>query len=245
MRITCASIIVLFASTQVGSAFTLPSFGSATTTTTTATTKKPVAAKTKKSKKTVAIKSKEATSSPLKIDLPKLGDFKAPEVPSLPDVSIPSPVGAAGVAMSAAKPLFALEARAQAGVLTFVGDVVGVPFRVNPEEIRRDIKKRISTAKPVLYTYGLSPFSAEAKKIVEDYDVEIVQLGAEWFLLGAAGSETRLALAENSSDAQTSLPHLFVKGESLGGLSTGGRNGKGINGLVRSGEIDKILKKRK
>merc|ERR1712129_170351 len=81
------------------------------------------------------------------------------------------------------------------------------------------------------------------RKILEGYDVEVVEVGPEWFLLGPGGSEKRLALAENSPNVQTSLPHLFLKGESLGGLSTGGRNNEGIIGLQRKGELDKLFKK--
>jgi len=52
-------------------------------------------------------------------------------------------------------------------------------------------------------------------------------------------------LSENSSNEQTSLPHLFYKGESLGGLSTGGRNNSGITGLLKSGDLNKLLPKKK
>merc|ERR1712087_212285 len=164
---------------------------------------------------------------------------------SVPSVDVPSPVGAAGVGMNALKPLFGLEARIQAGVAVFVTDVVGAPFRIDPKELRRDIKKKISNGKPVMYTYGLSPFSGEAKKLMENYDVEVVELGLEWFLLGAGGSETRVIMGENSENKQTSLPHLFANGESLGGLSTGGRNNEGIAGLVKSGAADKVLKRKR
>jgi len=168
-----------------------------------------------------------------------------------PSIALPSligpagPVGAAGVAMNVIKPLFGFEAKVQAGVLVFVSDIVGAPFRCNTDKLRKSLKLQISAGKPVMYTYGLSPFSGEAKKLVEDYDVEIVEVGPEWFVLGAEGSETRLVLAENSPNKQTSLPHLFAKGESLGGLSTGGRDGSGISGLVKSGAIDKVLKRNK
>jgi len=183
----------------------------------------------------------------------KVPDMKIPEIPNtlklpeLPSFSleIPSPVGIAGSGMQLLKPLFKAEAKLQAGVLVNVVDVLGAPFRVYPDEIRAATTKRISSTKPVLYTYGLSPFSGEAKNVLKDYDIEVIQVGPEWFLLGPEKSELRLALAENSEGYQTSLPHLFVKGESLGGLSTGGRNNAGILGLKNSGELEKLLKKRK
>jgi len=150
----------------------------------------------------------------------KVPDVKIPEIPNtlklpeLPSFSleIPSPVGIAGSGMQLLKPLFKAEAKLQAGVLVNVVDVLGAPFRVYPDEIRAATTKRISSTKPVLYTYGLSPFSGEAKNVLKDYDIEVIQVGPEWFLLGPEKSELRLALAENSEGYQTSLPRLFVKG---------------------------------
>jgi len=225
-------------------------------------TKKPLFAKkadVKGSKAKAAPVSKKAknittTKSPaLKVEFPKLGNVKAPELPGIPSLpelpslslpSVSSPVGIAGFAMGTLSPLFAFEAKVQAGVLVNIVDFLGVPFRVYPDEIRSATKKRVSSSKPVMYTYGLSPFSGEAKKVLDQYDVEIIELGAEWFLLGPGASEQRLALADNSPNLQTSLPHLFVNGESLGGLSTGGRDNAGILGLEKSGDLEKLLKKK-
>merc|ERR1719469_621930 len=122
----------------------------------------------------------------------KVPDMKIPEIPNtlklpeLPSFSleIPSPVGIAGSGMQLLKPLFKAEAKLQAGVLVNVVDVLGAPFRVYPDEIRAATTKRISSTKPVLYTYGLSPFSGEAKNVLKDYDIEVIQVGPEWFLLG-------------------------------------------------------------
>merc|ERR1712071_497702 len=161
---------------------------------------------------------------------------------NLPDVAISSPLGVAGKAMGLISPIFALEAKLQAGLLVSISKIIG--GSVDPEEIRAETLKKITGNKAVMYTYGLSPFSTEAKNILEAYDVEVIELGAEWFLLGPEASERRIVLAENSENDQTSLPHLFVKGESLGGLSTGGRKNEGILGLVESGELDKVLKKK-
>jgi len=177
---------------------------------------------------------------------PKAKIVKAPAsnpAPSGPSASLP--VVLASNAMSSLKPLFAFETKVQAGVASFVGEVVGVPFRVDRKGVRKELKERTSSSKPVMYTYGLSPFSSEAINIIEDYEVDVIELGPEWFLLGPNGSEKRLVLSELSQDAQTSLPHLFLKGESLGGLSTGGRDNTGINGLLESGRINTLLKRRR
>jgi len=254
-------------------AFSLPAFGGkkdAPASDKKAGTKKKPPAKNVKAKASPASKKNKdiiASNSPaIKVKLPKLGNVKAPEaaapelraerrrrrrrrglrrlVPTLSELPDTSPVGIVGVAMESLSPLFALEAKIQAGVLVNVVDFLGAPLRVYPDEIRKETKKRVSSPKPVLYTYGLSPFSGEAKKILQDYDVEIIEVGPEWFLLGPGGSERRIALSENSPDLQTSLPHFFIKGESLGGLSTGGRNNEGILGLKKTGELEKLLNKK-
>eukprot|EP00588_Corethron_pennatum_P010599 CAMPEP_0194274406 /NCGR_PEP_ID=MMETSP0169-20130528/7485_1 /TAXON_ID=218684 /ORGANISM="Corethron pennatum, Strain L29A3" /LENGTH=331 /DNA_ID=CAMNT_0039017585 /DNA_START=266 /DNA_END=1261 /DNA_ORIENTATION=+ len=234
-----------------------------------ATKKKPPAKNVKAKASPASKKNKDiiASNSPaIKVKLPKLGNVQAPDstapeqraerrrrrrrrnlrriVPTLSELPGSSPVSIAGLAMESLSPLFAIEAKIQAGVLVTVVDFLGAPLRVYPDEIRAETKRRVKSPKPVLYTYGLSPFSGEAKKILEDYDVEIIEVGPEWFLLGPGGSEKRIALSENSPDLQTSLPHFFIKGESLGGLSTGGRNNQGIVGLKRSGELEKLLKKK-
>jgi len=162
----------------------------------------------------------------------------------IPDIGLPNPIQLAGTGMQALKPLFALEAKIQANALFVLADLIGAPFRVYADEVRKDLKRITKGKRPVLYTYGLSPFSVEAKRLLEPYDVEIIELGPEWFLLGPKESQIRVALSEISNVAQTSLPHLFVKGESLGGVSSGGRDDEGIVGLEKSGQLSKLLNKR-
>jgi len=162
----------------------------------------------------------------------------------IPDIGLPNPIQLAGTGMEALKPLFALEAKIQANALFVVADLIGAPFRVYADEVRKDLKRVTKGKRPVLYTYGLSPFSVEAKRLLEPYDVEIIELGPEWFLLGPKESQIRVALSEISPVAQTSLPHLFVKGESLGGVSSGGRDDEGIVGLEKNGQLGKVLNKK-
>lgn len=247
------SILVLSLLSVQNSAFVSPFSKSPDKTSTKPVAKKPAFSFTNPLDKSDKAKNEMKPETASKFSLPSFGAKSGKSVEKKEIVSsdnsllkdIPSPVGLAGTAMGTFAPLFALEAKIQAGVLTGVVDVLGAPFRVYPDEIREQIKKRISSKKPVLYTYALSPFSVEAKNVLENYDVEIIQLGAEWFLLGPGASEKRVALSENSPNEQTSLPHLFFKGESLGGLATGGRNNSGILGLLKSGELDKLLPKKK
>ena len=74
-----------------------------------------------------------------------------------------------------------------------------------------------------------------------DADYENVELGAEWFLLDKEKSTIRAELLEMTG--QSSLPHVFINGEHVGGLFTGSADGKfpGLAGLKESGELQKMI----
>ena len=93
----------------------------------------------------------------------------------------------------------------------------------------------------VIYTYALSPFSTEAISLLEKSGVkyEKRQLGLEWFLLGPKASVTRLELEYLTG--QSSLPHIFVNGEHIGGLATGT---PGLIDLIESDQLEIKLKKK-
>jgi glutaredoxin len=107
-----------------------------------------------------------------------------------------------------------------------------------------DVKSDLAKLKDeglVIYTYALSPFSTEAVALLDKSGVkyEKRQLGLEWFLLGPRSSVTRLEL-ENLT-GQSSLPHIFINGEHIGGLATGT---PGLIDLVESGQLEIKLKKK-
>ncbi len=81
-----------------------------------------------------------------------------------------------------------------------------------------EIKDEVSAHDVVIYTYSLSPFCTEAKGVLDSIGVKYkeISLGAEWvpFLINEDGSRKRVALGEMTG--QTSLPHVFVSGESVG-----------------------------
>jgi len=91
-----------------------------------------------------------------------------------------------------------------------------------------------------MYTYGLSPFSSEARNILEatDYEFTEIELGAEWFALGGKGSVTRVALSEEVDSGATSLPKIFIGGKCIGGCSE-------LSDLATSGELDTLLSQAK
>jgi glutaredoxin len=100
---------------------------------------------------------------------------------------------------------------------------------------QRDIDADIQLAPIVVYTYQWSPFCSEAmtvlkrlKYVVDEDDksdggstttIKEISLGYQWIpgLIQDAGK--RAALGERTG--QTSLPHIFVGGQSIGGLFSG------------------------
>mmetsp|Transcript_35089 Transcript_35089/g.71835 ORF Transcript_35089/g.71835 Transcript_35089/m.71835 type:complete len:211 (-) Transcript_35089:96-728(-) len=143
----------------------------------------------------------------------------------------PNPaIKVAANAMSLLKPVFKLEAELQAAAL-------GAIAKVDKDEVAATIEENKKNNKVLIYTYGLSPFSTEALAILDasGYDYTKIELGAEWFLLGGEGSETRVALSKEIESGATSLPKIFIGGECIGGCAD-------LAGLVESGELDAKMK---
>merc|ERR1712032_410132 len=76
--------------------------------------------------------------------------------------------------------------------------VIGSITKTDKDAIASEIQRLKNSNKVLIYTYGLSPFSAEALSILDSsgYDYTNIELGKEWFLLGGEGSETRVALSK-------------------------------------------------
>jgi glutaredoxin len=142
-------------------------------------------------------------------------------------------IGLAAKGMGLLKPLFKLEAELQAAALGAIG-------RVDKEEVIAEINDLKSKNKALIYTYGLSPFSVEARNILEGtgYEFTEIELGAEWFALGGKGSVTRIALSEKVDGGATSLPKIFIGGECIGGCNE-------LAALCESGELDSVFSKAK
>jgi glutaredoxin len=119
-----------------------------------------------------------------------------------------------------AKPLFGVLAPLQAGASNKEN---ADAYRERIAIAQAEIESTIRSAPVVVYTYGLSPFSFETKALLDSLGVAYkeVSLGAEWIpgLIQAGGSETRAALLEMTG--QSSLPHIFIGGTSIGGLYSG------------------------
>lgn len=146
----------------------------------------------------------------------------------------PNPaITTAAKGMSLLKPLFKVEAELQAAAL-------GALSKINKDEIIQEINESKAKNKALIYTYGLSPFSTEAVKILEStgYEFTKVELGAEWFLLGGKESVVRVALSEEVEDGATSLPKIFIGGKCIGGCAA-------LAELAELGELENVLKKAK
>jgi anaphase-promoting complex subunit 7 len=85
------------------------------------------------------------------------------------------------------------------------------------------IEKEVASEPIVIYTYALSPFCIEAKKLLENLDIDYreISLGGEWIpgLIAQGGSQKRAALLDLTG--QSSLPNIFIGGKSIGGLFSG------------------------
>lgn len=143
-------------------------------------------------------------------------------------------LGVASQGMGLAKPLFAMEAKLQAQVLGDDSAKAAAEAQLDSD---------IASAPVVVYTYGLSPFSTECISFLEETGAEYkkIELGLEWFALGGQHSWVRALMLERYG--MSSLPHVFIGGQSVGGLYSG--NAQGMDGLVelkKQGRLTTLLK---
>ena len=156
-------------------------------------------------------------------------------------VAIPSAVALAPATANAAglleagsgvqellRPLYRAESKLQAGAY-------------DRAAVAAAIRREIEGSPVLIYSYTLSPFCTEAKAILESAGAKakVIELGAEWVpgLLSAESSAIRAELGEMTG--QTSMPHIFIRGESIGGLFTGT---PGLKPLLESGKLQAKLK---
>ena len=139
-------------------------------------------------------------------------------------------LGIASGGMGLLKPVFAAEADWQAETLGGDGDREAAISKLDSD---------IASAPVVIYTYGLSPFSSEAIAFLDatGCTYKKIELGPEWFLLDGVGSNVRAELLKRTG--QSSLPHVFIGGESIGGLYSGT---PGLAELKKQGKLQEMLK---
>lgn len=140
---------------------------------------------------------------------------------------------ASDVILQNLKPFFATLAPMQAGSRSSGGGEYAAKIR----EALSEIDTETNSESVVVYTYSLSPFSSETKKLLDRLKLEYkeISLGQEWIpgLIAPGGAEKRAALFQLTG--QSSLPNIFVGGKSIGGIFSG------TPGLVPSLREDKFL----
>ena len=118
-----------------------------------------------------------------------------------------------------AKPLFQFLTPLQAGSSGEDTDAYEAGITNAMDEIDQETQQYPIT----VYTYDWSPFSQETKALLKRLDISFheISLGREWIpgLIKEGGSEKRAALLEMTG--QSSLPHIFIGGQSIGGLFSG------------------------
>jgi anaphase-promoting complex subunit 7 len=117
------------------------------------------------------------------------------------------------------RPILSALAPVQAGFAAEEPDQYGKEIAV----YKKKIEKQVASEPVVIYTYALSPFCMEAKKLLDNLDIDYkeISLGGQWIpgLIAQGGSQKRAALLELTG--QSSLPNIFIGGKSIGGLFSG------------------------
>ena len=179
----------------------------------------------------------ETMARPLSFLAPYIGEEKARNPLGLPDTGEATAAARgrgvlkpAGRAMGLLAPVFRALNPVQASALGVDDDALAAA--------RAEIDRAVGANHVVIYTYGLSPFSTETIALLDEagVDYERIEIGPEWVLLGKEGSATRAALLEMTG--QSSLPHVFIDGQHVGGLFTGSPSsgGAGLASLKESRE---------
>jgi len=103
------------------------------------------------------------------------------------------------------------------------GDDIGAYERAMDQATKEIMEQDVVKAPVVVYTYDLSPFTLEATTVLDRLGIDYheIRLGKEWMpgFITDEGAAKRAALLKMTG--QSSLPHIFVNQQSIGGLYTG------------------------
>jgi glutaredoxin len=156
-----------------------------------------------------------------------------------------------------AKPIFSTVAPLQAG--SSRGD--SATYEQELGDAIAEIDSEAQSHPVVVYTYKLSPFSFETTALLDNLDIDYkeISLGQEWLpgLLAPNGAIKRAALLDMTG--QSSLPHIFIGGQPIGGLFSGEpglvpaleqgklmdmvRQASGGPEAVEAGKVEKVVTK--
>ncbi|CAK0796185.1 unnamed protein product [Prorocentrum cordatum] len=102
------------------------------------------------------------------------------------------------------------------------------------DQVRAAIEAETRSAPVVVYTLSQSPFSIEAKRLLDESKVDYreIELAPLFFLADGENAAKRAELGAMTD--RTSMPHIFINGQSIGGVYDGT---PGLATLVESGEL--------
>merc|ERR1711862_179570 len=111
-------------------------------------------------------------------------------------------------------------------------------YQSEVEEAKAKIFEEISSRPVVVYTYEWSPYCSDATSLLKSAGIRFkeVSLGLEWLPGLIKEPQKRAALLEITG--QSSLPHVFIGGESVGGLFSGT---PGLLSMCESGELQRLV----
>jgi len=105
-------------------------------------------------------------------------------------------------------------------------------------KIRGLIEKESKSAPVVLYTLSQSPFSIDAKRLLDESSIKYREIELAPLFVLAEGDNAARRAELGSMTGRTSMPHIFINGESIGGLYEGS---PGLVPLIESGKLEKMV----
>jgi len=106
------------------------------------------------------------------------------------------------------------------------------------EKIRGLIEKESKSAPVVLYTLSQSPFSIDAKRLLDESSIKYKEIELAPLFILAEGENAARRAELGAMTGRTSMPHIFINGESIGGLYEGS---PGLVPLIESGKLESMV----
>eukprot|EP00930_Biecheleria_cincta_P097229 TRINITY_DN88953_c0_g1_i1.p1 TRINITY_DN88953_c0_g1~~TRINITY_DN88953_c0_g1_i1.p1 ORF type:complete len:228 (+),score=60.29 TRINITY_DN88953_c0_g1_i1:65-748(+) len=110
------------------------------------------------------------------------------------------------------------------------------------EKIRALIETESKSAPVVMYTLSQSPFSIEAKRLLTEASIDFKEIEVAPLFILAEGDNAAKRAELGEMTGRTSMPHIFINGQSIGGLYDGT---PGLAALIESGELTAMVQPQK
>eukprot|EP00931_Biecheleriopsis_adriatica_P104358 TRINITY_DN79040_c0_g1_i1.p1 TRINITY_DN79040_c0_g1~~TRINITY_DN79040_c0_g1_i1.p1 ORF type:complete len:223 (-),score=56.37 TRINITY_DN79040_c0_g1_i1:53-721(-) len=107
------------------------------------------------------------------------------------------------------------------------------------DRIRSLIEAESKSAPVVMYTLSQSPFSIDAKRLLNESSIEFKEIELAPLFILAEGDNAARRAELGKMTGRTSMPHIFINGQSIGGLYEGT---PGLVPLIESGELADMVK---